>query len=182
MSRIGKMPIPIPSGVTVNIKGESVSVKGPRGELNRSLREDMLVKMEGNSLTVTRPSDSKKHRAYHGLTRTLLANMVQGVSRGYEKNLEIMGVGFRAEKAGDKLSLRLGRSHLGEVVPPPGIMLSVEGNTKIKVSGINKEDVGQMAAEIRALRPPDAYKGKGIKYAGEVIRLKPGKAGKVVGG
>ncbi|OGO30495.1 MAG: 50S ribosomal protein L6 [Chloroflexi bacterium RBG_16_56_11] len=182
MSRIGKMPITIPSGVTVNIKGETVSVKGPKGELTRSLPEEMLVKMEGNRLTVARPSDSKKHRAYHGLTRTLLANMVEGVSKGFEKNLEIMGVGFRAEKAGDKLSIRIGRSHQIEVVPLPGTALSVEGNTKIKVSGINKENVGEMAAEIRALRPPDAYKGKGIKYAGEVIRLKPGKAGKVVGG
>jgi large subunit ribosomal protein L6 len=182
MSRIGKMPIPLPSGVTVNIKGENVTVKGPKGELSRSLPGEMSIKQEGNVLVVTRPSDSQKHRAYHGLTRTLLANMVTGVSTGFEKNLEIFGVGFRAEKAGDKLSLRIGRSHVVEVTPLPGTVLSVEGNTKIKVSGINKEAVGEMAAEIRALRPPDAYKGKGIKYAGQVIRLKPGKAGKVVGG
>ena len=142
----------------------------------------MTIKQEGDKLVVTRPSDSQTHRAYHGLTRTLLANMVTGVSKGFEKNLEIFGVGFRAEKTGDKLALRVGRSHIIEVTPLPGTSLSVEGNTKIKVSGTNKETVGQMAAEIRAMHPPDAYKGKGIKYAGQVIRLKPGKAGKVVGG
>jgi len=182
MSRIGKLPIPLPSGVTVNIKGNNVTVKGPKGELNRSLPEEMTIKQEGDKLVVTRPSDSQTHRAYHGLTRTLLANMVTGVSKGFEKNLEIFGVGFRAEKTGDKLALRVGRSHIIEVTPLPGTSLSVEGNTKIKVSGTNKETVGQMAAEIRAMHPPDAYKGKGIKYAGQVIRLKPGKAGKVVGG
>ena len=137
--------------------------------------------MEGSSLTVTRPSDSKKHRAFHGLTRSLLANMVEGVSKGFEKNLEIVGVGYRAEKAGDKLTLRLGFSHPVEVTPMPGITLAVEGTNRIKVSGINKEDVGEMAAEIRAIRPPDHYKGKGIRYAGEIVHLKPGKAGKVVG-
>jgi large subunit ribosomal protein L6 len=175
------MPIPIPSGVTVDIKGEEVTVKGPKGENQRTLPGEMLIKREGNKLIVVRPSDSKKHRAYHGLTRTLLANMVEGVSKGFEKNLEIVGVGYRAEKVGDKLSVRVGLSHPVVVTPFPGITLSVESNTRIKVSGINKEDVGEMAAEIRAIRPPDAYKGKGIKYAGEVIRLKPGKAGKVVG-
>jgi large subunit ribosomal protein L6 len=182
MSRIGKLPIPLPSGVTVNIKGDNVTIKGPKGELTRSLPGEMSIKQEDNKLVVTRPSDSQRHRAYHGLTRTLLANMVIGVSKGFEKNLEIFGVGFRAEKTGDKLALRVGRSHIIEVTPRPGTVLSVEGNTKVKVSGINKETVGQMAAEIRALHPPDAYKGKGIKYAGQVIRLKPGKAGKVVGG
>jgi large subunit ribosomal protein L6 len=141
----------------------------------------MVIKQDGGNLTVTRPSDSKRHRAFHGLTRTLLANMVQGVSKGFEKNLEIVGVGYRAEKAGDKLNLRLGFSHQCEVKPRPGITLAVEGNNKIKVSGINKEVVGQQAAEIRALRVPDHYKGKGIRYAGERIKLKPGKAGKVVG-
>jgi large subunit ribosomal protein L6 len=182
MSRIGKLPIPLPSGVTVNIKGDVVTVKGPKGELSRSLPGEMSIKQEDNTLVVTRPSDNQIHRAYHGLTRTLLYNMVTGVSTGFEKNLEIFGVGFRAEKTGDKLSLRVGRSHVIEVTPRPGTVLSVEGNNKIKVSGVNKETVGQMAAEIRALHPPDAYKGKGIKYAGQVIRLKPGKAGKVVGG
>ena len=182
MSRVGKMPITVPSGVTVDIKGESVTVKGPKGELSRSLTTEMLINLEGNTLTVTRPSESKKHRAYHGLTRSLLANMVEGVSKGFEKTLEIVGVGYRAEKVGEKLVIRIGFSHPVEVTPLPGITLSVEGNNRIKVNGINKEDVGEMAAEIKAIRPPDAYKGKGIRYAGEVIHLKPGKAGKVVGG
>lgn len=182
MSRVGKMPIAVPSGVTVNITGESVTVKGPKGELSRSLPAEMLVNLEGNTLTVTRPSENKKHRAYHGLTRSLLANMVEGVSKGFEKTLEIVGVGYRAEKVGEKLVLRIGFSHTVEVTPLPGITLAVEGNNRIKVSGINKEDVGEMAAEIRAIRPPDVYKGKGIRYAGEIVHLKPGKAGKVIGG
>ncbi len=182
MSRVGKMPIDIPSGVTVNIAGETVTVKGPKGELSRYLPTEMLIKQEGNILTVTRPSESKKHRSYHGLTRSLLANMVEGVSRGFEKTLEIVGVGYRAEKTGEKLMLRMGFSHTVEVTPLPGVTFSMEGNNRIKVSGINKEDVGEMAAKIRAIRPPDAYKGKGIRYAGEVVHLKPGKAGKVVGG
>lgn len=181
MSRIGKMPIAVPSGVTVNIAGESVTIKGPKGQLSRSLPTEMRLNLEGNTLTVTRPSESKKHRAYHGLTRSLLANMVEGVSKGFEKTLEIVGVGFRAEKVGEKLVLRIGFSHPVEVIPLPGITLSVEGNNRIKVIGINKEDVGEMAAEIRAIRPPDAYKGKGIRYTGEIVRLKPGKAGKVIG-
>jgi large subunit ribosomal protein L6 len=181
MSRIGKLPIAVPAGVTVKIDGERVTVKGPKGELMRDMPAEMNIKMEGSTLTVTRPSDDKKHRAYHGLTRSLLANMVEGVSKGFDKNLEIVGVGYRAEKSGDKLMLRLGFSHQVEVKPVPGITLSVEGTTKIKVSGINKEDVGEMAAEIRALRPPDHYKGKGIRYSGEKVRIKPGKAGKVVG-
>ena len=141
----------------------------------------MRVAMEGSNLIVTRPSDNKKHRAFHGLTRSLLANMVQGVSKGFEKTLDIVGVGYRAEKTGDKLTLRLGLSNHVEVKPMPGITLAVEGTSKIKVSGINKEDVGQMAAEIRALRVPDHYKGKGIRYTGEKVHIKPGKAGKVVG-
>jgi len=181
MSRIGKLPIAVPAGVTVKIAGESVTVKGPKGELTRNVPSEMNIKMEGSTLTVTRPSDDKKHRAYHGLTRTLLANMVQGVSKGFDKSLEIVGVGYRAEKTGDKLTLRLGFSHTVDVKQTPGITLSVEGLNKIKVSGINKEDVGEMAAEIRALRPPDHYKGKGIRYSGEKVHIKPGKAGKVVG-
>ncbi len=182
MSRVGRTPIAVPTGVTVDIKGESVTVKGPKGELSRSLSTEMLINLEGDTLTVTRPSESKKHRAFHGLTRSLLANMVEGVSKGFEKTLEIVGVGYRAEKVGEKLVLRIGFSHTVEVTPLPGITLSVEGNNRIKVNGINKEDVGEMAAEIKAIRPPDAYKGKGIRYAGEVIHLKPGKAGKVIGG
>ncbi len=181
MSRIGKMPIAIPSGVTVNIKDRNITVKGPRGELSRSLPAEMLVKMADGKLTVSRPSDSQKHMAFHGLTRTLVANMVEGVSKGFDKTLEIVGVGYRAEKTGDKLSVRVGFSQPVEVKPLPGVTLAVEGTNKIKVSGINKEVVGEMAAEIRAIRPPDHYKGKGIRYAGEVVRLKPGKAGKVVG-
>jgi len=182
MSRIGKTPITVPTGVTVDIKGENVTVKGPKGELSRSLATEMRLNLEGNTLTVTRPSESKKHRAFHGLTRSLLANMVEGVSKGFEKTLEIVGVGYRAEKVGEKLVIRIGFSHTVEVTPLPGITLAVEGNNRIKVSGINKEVVGEMAAEIRSIRPPDAYKGKGIRYAGEVVHLKPGKAGKVVGG
>jgi large subunit ribosomal protein L6 len=181
MSRIGKMPIAVPSGVTVDIKDRSISVKGPRGELSRTIPAEMLVKLEADILTVSRPSDSKKHRAYHGMTRSILANMVEGVSKGFEKTLEIVGVGYRAEKTGDKLVFRIGYSHQVEVTPLPGITLAMEGNNRIKVSGINKEIVGEMAANIRAIRPPDAYKGKGIRYTGEYVRLKPGKAGKVVG-
>jgi large subunit ribosomal protein L6 len=181
MSRIGKLPIPIPPGVTVNIKGDAVAVKGPKGELTRKLPPDMSVKTEGSNLLVARPDDSKKHRAFHGLTRSLLANMVEGVSKGFEKTLEIVGVGFRAEKTGNNLTLRLGFSHPIEVKPLPGITLGVEGTNRIKVSGIDKEVVGEMAAEIRAIRTRDVYKSKGIKYAGEVVHIKPGKAGKAVG-
>jgi large subunit ribosomal protein L6 len=181
MSRIGKMPVTVPSGVTVDIKGQQITVKGPKGELSREMPPEMLIKLEGDVLTVERPSDAKKHRAYHGLTRSLVANMVQGVSGGFEKTLEIVGVGFRAEKAGEKLNLRIGFSHQVEVEPLPGTSLAVEGANRIKVSGIDKEVVGEMAAEIRAIRPPDAYKGKGIRYSGEKVHLKPGKAGKVVG-
>jgi large subunit ribosomal protein L6 len=175
------MPIAVPPGVTVNIEGERVTVSGPKGELSRSLPSDMGINLEDNVLTVSRPSDSKEHRSQHGLTRSLLANMVEGVSQGFEKVLEIVGVGYRAEKAGDKLVIRIGYSHPVEVVPLPGTSLAVEGANRIKVAGINKEVVGEMAAEIRKVRPPDAYKGKGIRYAGEIVRLKPGKAGKVVG-
>ena len=181
MSRIGKMPIPIPSGVKVSIEGESITVNGPKGELCRKIPTDMMVNLESDVLTVSRPSDNTKHRSYHGLTRTLLANMVEGVSKGFEKKLEIVGVGYRAEKTGDNLTLRMGYSHPVVVKPLPGTALNVEGNNKITVSGIDKEVVGEMAAEIRAIRRPDAYKGKGIRYAGEVVRLKPGKAGKAVG-
>jgi large subunit ribosomal protein L6 len=181
MSRIGKLPVVIPTGVTVTIKDANITVKGPKGELSRSIPGEMIVKAEDGKLTVSRPSDNQKHRAYQGLTRALLANMVQGVSQGFEKSLDIVGVGFRAEKTGEKLTLRVGFSHIVEVKPMPGTTLIVEGTNKIKVSGINKEVVGEMAANIRAIRPPDAYKGKGIRYTDETIRLKPGKAGKVVG-
>ncbi|MFQ6122184.1 MAG: 50S ribosomal protein L6 [Dehalococcoidales bacterium] len=181
MSRIGRMPITVPPSVKVNIKGDKVTVTGPKGELSRHLNPDMTITLHNNSLTVSRPSDSKIHRSLHGLTRSLLANMVEGVSKGFEKILEIVGVGYRAEKVGDKLVLRVGHSHPVEVSPIPGVSLATEGTNRIKVTGINKEAVGEMAARIRAIRPPDAYKGKGIRYAGELVRLKPGKAGKVVG-
>ena len=181
MSRIGRMPITVPAGVTVSIKDNEVAVKGPKGELSRSFNPDISITLQDNILTVSRPSDNKIHRSLHGLTRSLLANMVTGVSSGFEKILEIVGVGYRAEKAGDKLVIRVGHSHVDEVSPLPGLSLDVEGTNRIKVMGINKEVVGEMAARIRAIRPPDAYKGKGIRYAGERVRLKPGKAGKAVG-
>jgi large subunit ribosomal protein L6 len=183
MSRIGRMPIIVPPGVVVNIKDNEVSVKGPKGELRRVISTDMKLTLEGGKLLVARPSDNKTHRALHGLTRSLLANMVEGVTKGYEKNLEIVGVGFRAEKEGSSVSLRVGFTHSVSVKPRPGISLDVDAkNLNIKVSGIDKENVGQTAAEIRRIRPPDAYKGKGIRYAGETVKLKPGKAGKAVGG
>jgi large subunit ribosomal protein L6 len=180
MSRIGRMPITIPAGVTVTIKKDKVLVTGPKGELSCLVDPDITITQQDNIVTASRPSDSKVHRSLHGLTRSLVANIVQGVSTGFEKNLEIVGVGYRAEKAGDKLTIRVGYSHPVEVVPLPGISFATEGN-RIKVQGINKEVVGEMAARIRKIRPPDAYKGKGIRYVGEQVHLKPGKAGKVVG-
>ena len=182
MSRIGRMPIKVPSGVAVKINGNAVTIAGHKGELSRLLSPDMSITLDNNTLKVSRPSDSKQHRSLHGLTRALLANMVTGVTKGFDKSLEITGVGYRAEKAGDKLVLRIGYSHPVEVTPPRGVSLDVEKANIIKVSGIDKETVGQLAAEIRAIRPPDAYKGKGIKYTGEVVRHKAGKAGKAIGG
>lgn len=176
MSRVGQMPIPVPQGVTVSIKKNEVSVTGPKGELHRHFNPDISITLNDNALVVSRPSDSKTHRSLHGLTRSLLANMVEGVTRGFEKNLEIVGVGYRAQKAGDKLVINVGYSHPVEVSPLPGVSLAVEGANRIKVAGISKEAVGEMAAEIRAIRPPDAYKGKGIRYVGELVRLKAGKA------
>ena len=181
MSRVGRMPITVPPGVVVDIKKDGVKVSGPKGELRRRFNPDISITLDNDSLVVTRPSDSKEHRSLHGLTRSLLANMVEGVTNGFEKNLEIVGVGYRAEKAGDKIVMRIGFSHTVEVTPLPGISLAVEGANRIKVTGIDKEVVGEMAAEIRAIRPPDAYKGKGIRYAGELVHLKPGKAGKAIG-
>ncbi len=176
MSRIGRMPIAIPTGVKVDIGQDGVTVKGPKGELHRSFAPSMSIALKDNVLTVSRPSDMREHRCLHGLTRSLLANMVQGVSKGYEKNLEIVGVGFRVEKSGEKLVLRVGFSHQVEVVPPKGVSFAVEGVNKIKVLGIDKEAVGETAAKLRAVRPPDTYKGKGIRYLGEYVRTKPGKA------
>jgi large subunit ribosomal protein L6 len=174
------LPVIVPSGVTVTIEKDRVAVKGPKGELSYYISPDIAVSQEGSTIVVSRPSDEPDHRAMHGLTRTLIYNMVNGVSQGFEKYLEIVGVGYRAEKSGEKLTIRVGYSHPVEVNPLPGVTLGVEGN-RIKVSGANKETVGEMAARIRKIRPPDAYKGKGIRYAGETVRLKPGKAGKVVG-
>ncbi len=181
MSRVGRMPITVPQGVVIDIKQDEVTVTGPKGELRRCFNPDMSITLDNDSLLVARPSDSRVHRSLHGLTRSLLANMVEGVTSGFEKNLEIVGVGYRVEKAGDKLVIRVGFSHPVEVSPLPGVSLVVEGVNRIKVTGINKEVVGEMAAEIRAIRPPDAYKGKGIRYAGELVHLKAGKAGKAIG-
>ncbi len=181
VSRIGRLPIAVPQGVAVNIKEGQVTMKGPKGELLRTFNKDMGIALNDNVLTVSRPSDDRTHRSLHGLTRTLLANMVEGVSKGYEKTLEVVGVGYRVEKTGDKVMLRVGFSHLVEVAVMPGVKIEVEGNNKIKITGIDKELVGEAAARIRSLRPPDAYKGKGIRYSGETVRLKPGKAGKAVG-
>ena len=181
MSRIGRLPITVPKGVTVTIKDNQVTMKGPKGEISQTFVPDMAIKLEEGKLTVSRPNDSKQNRALHGLTRSLLNNMMIGVTTGWEKTLEIVGVGFRGEKAGDKIILRVGYSHTVEVSPMPGITLGLDGPNRIKISGVNKETVGEMASEVRAIRPPDAYKGKGLRYAGEAVRIKPGKAGKAVG-
>ncbi|MDR7443065.1 MAG: 50S ribosomal protein L6 [Armatimonadota bacterium] len=181
MSRIGRMPVPIPAGVEVQVDGARVRVRGPRGELERTVHPDMRVVVEDGSLVVQRPTDLRHHRALHGLTRALLANMVRGVVEGYTKELELVGTGYRAALQGGKLVLQLGFSHPVEFTPPPGITLEVPVPTRIVVRGIDKELVGQVAAQLRALRPPDPYKGKGIRYAGEILKLKPGKAGRAGG-
>ena len=178
MSRIGKMPIAVPAGVTVEIaENNKVTVKGPKGELSRTLASEMEIKQDGDTITVSRPNDLKRNRALHGLTRTLLNNMIIGVTDGYTKTLEVNGVGYRASKQGKKLVLNLGYSHPVEMEDPEGLETKVEEN-KIIVSGIDKEKVGQYAAEIRSTRAPEPYKGKGIKYDYEVIRRKVGKTGK----
>ena len=177
MSRIGKKPVIIPANVTVNVaEGNVVTVKGPKGELTNTFNADMIIKVEGNVLTVSRPSDEANHRALHGLTRTLIANMVEGVEKGFSKQLEVNGVGYRAEKKGNNLVMRLGFSHEVIMEEIPGISIAVDGN-KITISGIDKQVVGQFAAEVRGKRPPEPYKGKGIKYTDEVIRRKVGKTG-----
>jgi large subunit ribosomal protein L6 len=180
MSRIGRMPIPVPEGVAVNIEGNRVTVKGPRGELSRSFDQDMSIALRDNQIIVTRPSESKRHKAMHGLTRALLANMVTGVSEGFQKALEIVGVGYRAEMQGEALVLSVGYSHPVQIEPPPGIAFRVEkGYRRFTVEGIDKELVGEVAARIRAVRKPEPYKGKGIRYLGERVRRKAGKAGKI---
>ncbi len=179
MSRIGKMPIAIPAGVTVEVaENNKVTVKGPKGTLERVCVPEMEIKVEGGEVHVSRPNDLKRMKALHGLTRSLLANMVKGVTEGYEKKLEVNGVGYRAAKAGKKLTLTLGYSHPVEMVDPDGIETVVEGQNVIIVRGIDKEKVGQFAADIRDKKKPEPYKGKGIKYADEVIRRKVGKTGK----
>ena len=178
MSRVGLLPVPVPSDVNVTIKGNEVTVESSNGKLSRSFHPDISIILKDENLIVARPSDSVTHRSLHGLTRSLLANMVEGVTKGFEKALELNGVGYRAQKNGDKLTLQLGFSHPVDVTPPPGVDIMVEGMNRIRVVGIDKEAVGETAARIRAIRPPDSYKGKGIRYAGERIRLKPGKAGK----
>ena len=179
MSRIGRMPIAVPAGVTVEIaENNKVTVKGPKGTLERVLPSEMEIKMEDGHVIVTRPNDLKKMKSLHGLTRTLINNMVVGVTDGYSKVLEVNGVGYRAQKQGNKLILSLGYSHPVEMVDPEGVTTTLDGQNKITVSGIDKEKVGQYAAEIRDKRIPEPYKGKGIKYADEVIRRKVGKTGK----
>lgn len=179
MSRIGLKPIEIPQGVEVKIDEKNFAVvKGPKGQLEQQLSKDMEIKIEENIINVVRPTDNKKHKSLHGLTRTLLSNMVEGVTKGYEKKLELVGVGYRANKQGDKLVLSLGFSHPVEMVDPEGIIVEVPSQTEIFVKGINKQLVGNYAAKIRELRKPEPYKGKGVKYAGEVIRRKVGKTGK----
>jgi large subunit ribosomal protein L6 len=177
MSRIGKRPIAIPAGVEVTLDGNDVRVKGPRGELSRRLHRDVIVRREDGEIVVERPSDQPEHRSLHGLSRTLVANMVEGVTTGFTKILEIVGVGYRAETLSDGLKLALGYSHPIDYKAPEGITLRAVNPTTVEVSGIDKEVVGQVAAEIRSLRPPEPYKGKGVKYQGEVIRRKAGKAG-----
>jgi len=182
MSRVGKAPIEIPKGVEIKVNGRTVEVKGPKGRLTRDVHADISVQVSDSTLTVHRPTDLEHHRALHGLTRALLANMVKGVTEGFKKELEIQGVGYRAAKQGNALALQVGYTHPVEVPPPDGIQFEVPQVNRIVVSGIDKELVGQVAARIRAVREPDPYKGKGIRYAGERVRLKPGKAGRTVGG
>ena len=181
MSRIGKLPVPVPSGVDVQIDGNVVTVKGPKGTLSHTVAAPITVEKGDGVLDVKRPDDERNSRSLHGLTRTLVNNMVVGVTDGYRKGLEIVGVGYRAQKTGDKLVLALGYSHPIEIDPPAGISFEVENPTRLAVVGIDKELVGQMAAKIRATRKPEPYKGKGVRYAGEQVRRKAGKAGKIGG-
>jgi large subunit ribosomal protein L6 len=178
MSRVGKKPIEIPAGVTITLNNSTVTVKGPKGELTRTFNPDMEIKIEENVVTIARPSDVKEHRALHGTTRAVIANMVEGVSKGFERGLELIGVGYRAQKQGSKLVLSVGYSHPVEIEPETGLEIEVPVNTKIIVKGTDKERVGALAANIRGVRPPEPYKGKGIRYEGEFVRRKEGKTGK----
>jgi len=179
MSRVGNKPIPVPPKVHVAVDGNSVTVKGPKGELSRSVDQNMSISLQNDVLTVSRATDSRDHRSLHGFTRSVLANMIEGVDKGFRKNLELHGVGYRAQKSGDGLSIQVGFSHPVEITPPPGISFVTEAANQISVVGIDRELVGKVAAQIRAVRPPDPYLGKGIRYAGEQIRRKAGKAGKL---
>lgn len=176
MSRVGKQPIPLPSGVTVTVTGDDVTVKGPKGTLQRKLPPDMALTQEGNILQVVRPSDESRHKALHGLTRALMFNMVEGVTNGFRKEMDILGVGYRAQMTGAKLVMQLGYSHPIEVDPPDGISFEVTGTNRVAVVGIDKEQVGQTAAELRAWRKPEPYKGKGLRYIGEQVFRKAGKS------
>jgi large subunit ribosomal protein L6 len=179
MSRVGKKPIEVPANVTVSVAADNtVTVKGPKGELTNQFNQDMKIEQEGNIITVVRPSESKEHRTIHGTTRALLANMVTGVSEGFSRSLELIGVGYRASLQGKKLVLNVGYSHPVEIVPETGVEIDVPSNTKIIVKGIDKERVGALAANIRGVRPPEPYKGKGIRYEGEFVRRKEGKTAK----
>ncbi|SEN74057.1 large subunit ribosomal protein L6 [Mesobacillus persicus] len=178
MSRVGKKPIEIPAGVTVTNENNHVTVKGPKGELSRTFNQDIQIVIEENVITVSRPSDAKDHRALHGTTRAVLSNMVEGVAKGFERSLDLIGVGYRASKQGKKLVLNVGYSHPVEIEPEEGIEVEVPTNTKVIVKGTDKERVGALAANIRGVRPPEPYKGKGIRYEGEFVRRKEGKTGK----
>jgi len=181
MSRIGRLPVGLPKGVAVSVSGRTVEVKGPKGTLTRHVHPDMTVAVTDQHVVVSRPTDQRHHRALHGLTRALIANMVKGVVDGFRVDLEIQGVGYRATKQGRQVTFQVGYSHPVEVTPPPGVEIEVPQPNRLGIVGTDKEQVGQLAATVRAIRPPDPYKGKGIRYAGERIRLKAGKAGKAVG-
>jgi large subunit ribosomal protein L6 len=177
MSRIGRKPVTVPKGVTLQVQGNTVAVKGPRGELRRSLHPEMQIALANDQFTVTRPSEEKRHKALHGLTRTLVQNMVEGVSKGFSKSLEIQGVGYKAEAKPYGVNLIVGYSHPVKYEAPKGIKITVDNNTMVKIEGADKELVGQVAAELRSVRPPEPYKGKGIRYVGEQVRRKAGKTG-----
>ena len=177
MSRIGRMPIAIPAGVTVEVNGNKVTAKGPKGELTQEMHPDMIIEVEGNEVLVKRPSEDKLHKSLHGLTRTLVHNMIVGVSEGYEKELDVVGVGYRVAMEGKKLVMNIGFSHTVDVEPVDGITIEAPAPNKIVISGLDKQLVGQFAADVRKKRPPEPYKGKGIRYTGEVIRRKEGKTG-----
>jgi len=178
MSRIGRLPIPVPAGVTVTIDGQDVAVKGPKGELSLTVKSPIRVELDEGALLVTRPDDERESRSLHGLTRTLIANQITGVTEGYAKSLEVVGTGYRVQSKGSSIEFALGYSHSITVDPPAGISFEVEGNNRVTVKGIDKQAVGEVAANIRKLRKPEPYKGKGVRYAGEVVRRKAGKAGK----